>query len=132
MNTDTDKIQRFCSVFQIPDFMKPWVDRFFEKPEIDLVLMLADHPMRPEEIADRRGETDKTARMANVRSFLERAYKRGIINRRKDGCYESADLHTRYDIWAMFEGWGDIPHRGGNDVGRLRCGYTGRFSYDRE
>jgi ferredoxin len=109
MNTDTDNIQRFCSVFEIPDYMKPWLDRFFEKPEIDLVLMLADRPMRPEEIADRSGETDKTARMANVRSFLERAYKRGIINRRKDGCYESADLHTRYDIWAMFEGWGDIP-----------------------
>ena len=77
MNTDTDKIQRFCSVFEIPGFMKPWVDRFFEKPEIDLVLMLADRPMKLEEIADRSGETDKTARMANARSFLERAYKQG-------------------------------------------------------
>ena len=109
MNQSNDHIQRFCNVFGIPDFMKPWLDRFFEKPEIDLVLMLADRPMKPEEIEDRTRETHKAERIVNVRSFLERAYKRGIINRRKDGRYEPADLHTRYDVWAMFEGWKDIP-----------------------
>jgi hypothetical protein len=57
------------------------LDRFFDKPEIDLVLMLADRPTGPEEIADRIRETDKTELKANVRSFLDRAYKRGIINR---------------------------------------------------
>ncbi len=81
MDHNKDHIQRFCRVFEIPDFMKPWLDRFFDKPEIDLVLMLADRPTGPEEIADRIRETDKTELKANVRSFLDRAYKRGIINR---------------------------------------------------
>jgi ferredoxin len=104
MNTDTDNIRRFCDVFKIPEFMKPWLDRFFEQPEIDLVLMLADRPMNPEEVEDRNRGNYKTERIATVGSFLERAYKRGVINRRKDGRYEPADLHTRYDVWAMFEG----------------------------
>ncbi len=109
MNTDTDNIRRFCDVFKIPEFMKPWLDQFFEKPEIDLVLMLADGPMDLEEVEDRNRGNYKTEGIAKVGSFLERAYKRGIINRRKDGRYEPADFHTRYDVWAMFEGWKDIP-----------------------
>ena len=109
MNHSNDHIQRFCGVFKIPEFIIPWLDRFFDKPEIDLVLMLTDRPMGPEEIADRIRQTHKTELTANARSFLERAYKRGIINRRKDGRYEPADFHTRLDVWAMFEGWKDIP-----------------------
>jgi Pyruvate/2-oxoacid:ferredoxin oxidoreductase delta subunit len=109
MNHSNDQIQGFCRIFKIPDFMRPWLDRFFEKSEIDLVLMLADHPMEAEEIAKKISGTAGTDEKENLPSFLERAYMRGIINRRKDGRYEPADLHTRYDVWAMFEGWKDIP-----------------------
>ncbi len=130
MNTDTDKIQRFCRVFKIPGFIKPWLDRFFDKPEIDLVLMLADRPMGPEEIADRIRETHKTKLKANGRSFLERAYKRGIINRREDGRYEPADLHTRYDVWAMFEGWKDIPEAIREQLNACEMEYSERHYQD--
>ncbi|MCK5417875.1 MAG: 4Fe-4S binding protein [Desulfobacterales bacterium] len=130
MNHSSDHIQRFCHIFQIPDFMKPWLDRFFDKPEIDLVLMLADRPMGPEEIADRICETDKTELKANVRSFLDRAYKRGIINRRKDGRYEPADLHTRYDVWAMFEGWKDIPEAIREQLNASELKYSERHYQD--
>jgi Pyruvate/2-oxoacid:ferredoxin oxidoreductase delta subunit len=130
MNQGNDHIQRFCNIFEIPDFMKPWLDLFFEKPEIDLVLMLADRPMGPEDIADRSHETHKTEGMANVRSFLERAYKRGIINRRKDGCYEPADLHTRYDVWAMFESWKDIPETIREQLNAGELEYSARHYQD--
>ena len=109
MNHTNDHIQRFCRIFEIPDFMKPWLDQFFEKPEIDLVLMLADHPMAAEEIAKKISATAGTDVKEIPPSFLERSYKRGIINQRRDGRYEPADLHTRYDVWSMFEGWRDIP-----------------------
>jgi Pyruvate/2-oxoacid:ferredoxin oxidoreductase delta subunit len=109
MNTDTDNIRRFCDVFKIPGFMKPWLDRFFDTPEIDLVLMLSVHPMDSEEIAQKITGPDKAETKKDLPFFLERAYKRGIINQRSDGRYEPADLHTRYDVWAMFEGWKDIP-----------------------
>ncbi|MGD8302596.1 MAG: 4Fe-4S binding protein [Desulfobacterales bacterium] len=109
MCTDTDKIQRFCQIFKIPDFLIPWLDRFFEDREIDLVLTIGDQPMATEEIAERIWETIRTDREEKLSSFLERSYKRGIINRCSDGRFEPADLHTRYDVWAMFEGWNDIP-----------------------
>jgi Pyruvate/2-oxoacid:ferredoxin oxidoreductase delta subunit len=126
MNIDNDNIQRFCSVFQIPGFIKPWLDRFFEKSEIDLVLILADRPMGPEEIADRIRETQKTEPMTDVQSFLERAYKRGIINLNKDDRYEPADLHTRYDVWAMFEGWKDIPEAVREQLNAVELTYSER------
>ena len=109
MNTDTNKIEVFCRVFGIPDFMKPWLDRFFEKPEIDLVLMLAGHPMSAEEITEKISLITGMEKPQNLPPFLERCYKRGVIDRRGDGRYEPADLHTRYDVWAMFESWKDIP-----------------------
>ena len=109
MKHSNNHIQRFCNIFEIPSFMKPCLDLFFEKPEIDLVLMLADRPMSPKEIEDQSRERHTTKGLVNIRSFLERAYKRGIINRRKDGRYEPANLHTRYDVWSMFEGWKEIP-----------------------
>ncbi len=109
MSTQKDKIQRFCRVLKIPDFLKPWLDRFFENPEIDLVLTLEDNPLTAAEMAERIRGTTGTDITVNTSSFLERSWKRGIINQRSDGRYEPADLHTRYDVWAMFEGWKDIP-----------------------
>jgi Pyruvate/2-oxoacid:ferredoxin oxidoreductase delta subunit len=109
MTTVTDKIRRFCRVFKIPDFLKPWLDRFFEIPEIDLVLTLAEHPRAAEEIVERISGATEVDLKHDLSSFLKRSYKRGIINQRSDGRYEPADFRTRYDVWAMFEGWKDIP-----------------------
>jgi ferredoxin len=105
----TAKLQNFLSVFEIPDFIEPWIDRFFEEIEIELVIRLADQPLD-------RNEINKTFRFA-IKSdssdansdFATRAYRKGIINRRDDGRFEPADFHARFDKWAMFEGWQDIP-----------------------
>ncbi len=105
----TTKFQNFLSVFEIPDFIRPWIDRFLEDIEIELVIRLADQPLA-------RNEINRTFRSA-VKSdspdadydIVTRAYQKGIINRRDDGRYEPADFHTRFDKWAMFEGWQDIP-----------------------
>jgi hypothetical protein len=39
-----------------------------------------------------------------------RAYRKGIINLLDDNRFEPADFHARFDKWAMFEGWKDIPN----------------------
>ena len=46
----TDKFQDFLRVFEIPDFVKPWIDRFFEEIEIDLVMLLANRSLTRNEI----------------------------------------------------------------------------------
>lgn len=104
-----NRLQRLAAAFGIPGFLVPWVDRFFEPDEIELVLLLADCARPPAEIAGQLGGEKSGRRPQAVESFLNRALKRGIVNRLDDGRYEPADFHARYEIWALFEGWQDIP-----------------------
>ena len=46
----TIKLQNFLNVFEIPDFLKPWIDRFFEDIEIELIMRLANRPLTRKEI----------------------------------------------------------------------------------
>jgi len=102
----TEKLQNFFCVFEIPDFIKPWIDRFFEEIEIDLVMHLVNQPLTLMEI-----NRTFSSRLKSDAGFdlAMRAYQKGIINRRDDNCFEPADFHARFDKWAMFEGWEDIP-----------------------
>ena len=104
-----DKLHRFLRVFEIPPFVKPWIDRFFEEIEIDLVMRLAKGPLSREEI-NMAFLSRFTPDSSDANSDLTiRAYRKGIINLRDDKCFEPADFHARFDKWAMFEGWKDIP-----------------------
>ena len=105
----TAKLQNFLSVFEIPDFIKPWIDRFFEDIEIELVIRLADQPLARNEINRTFRSAIKSDPSDADSDFATRAYRKGIINRRDDGRFEPADFHARFDKWAMFEGWQDIP-----------------------
>ena len=41
--------------------------------------------------------------------FLERALKRGVIKFLDDQLLAPEDFHVRFDFWALFEGWKDLP-----------------------
>jgi Pyruvate/2-oxoacid:ferredoxin oxidoreductase delta subunit len=81
-----------------PGFILPWLDRFYDEDEAQLVLAAAagDISAGGPAIAD-----------DHVR--LERAYRRAVLDRDETGAYAPADLHTRLEFWAMFEGWKDVP-----------------------
>ena len=105
----TDKLQGFLRVFEIPEFVKPWTDRFFEEIEIDLVMRLANRPLSRKEI-NRAFLSRFIPDPLDANSDLTtRAYRKGIINWRDDNRFEPADFHARFDKWVMFEGWKDIP-----------------------
>lgn len=102
-----------CQAFGIPNVIEAWLDRFFEPEEFDLILALAAGPLSCNELWTKlvppthtKGDSFKTP---IVETFLERAYKWGIINYGVDGTLELADFHARFEIWALFEGWKDIP-----------------------
>ena len=104
-----EKLQDFWRVFEMPDFIKPWIDRFFEDIEIELVVRLADKPLAGNEI-NRAFQSGLKPDPSDANSDLTaRAFRKGIINRSDDGRFEPADFHARFDKWAMFEGWKDIP-----------------------
>ena len=76
-----------------PDFVLPWLDRFYDGDDIGVLLAAAD-----------------PAGLASVEpERLERALRRGVLDRDKAGAHTPASFADRLDIRAMFEGLSDIP-----------------------
>jgi ferredoxin len=86
----------------LPALLAPWADRFYEPLELDLACVLADGPLP---------EADVLRRMPGLTAAgLARAARRGVVDLADGGDQVSfADFHTRFEIWAMFEGWRDVP-----------------------
>jgi ferredoxin len=109
----TARDKALVSAFGMPAFLAPWADRFFEPLELRLVDALAAGPLTAAELL---------ARVSGLApGDLVRAHRRGIVDLEGDdqsgapraaeagAIVTLADFHARFDIWAMFEGWKDIP-----------------------
>jgi Pyruvate/2-oxoacid:ferredoxin oxidoreductase delta subunit len=101
--------QALMRLFDMPPFLEPWFDRFFEDIEIELVLLLKKKPMDREETLQVLSSRHQTIPRDADSDLVTRAFRKGIINRRADDRFEPADFHARFDKWSMFEGWKDIP-----------------------
>jgi len=88
----TQKLRDLGGATGAPDFVIPWLDRLYDHDDVELVLAAA---------AGGLADVDPER--------LERAYRRAILDRDDAGVYTPADLHTRLESWAMFEGWKDVP-----------------------
>ena len=103
-----EQIEAFCTIVKVPDFMLPWLSRFFEPREIVFVLEL--NQQRSANMgAQNYSEWIQKNEPNWPDEFLTRCYRRGVISLDCDGHYVPADFHTRYEFWALFEGWQDLP-----------------------
>jgi Pyruvate/2-oxoacid:ferredoxin oxidoreductase delta subunit len=87
-----------------PDFVVPWLDRIYDEDDVELIIAAV--------AAGGGAETagEGTAALAAFGAErLERAVRRAILDRHASGVHTVADLHARLEIWAMFEGWKDVP-----------------------
>ena len=109
MQFSENNMERFREVFDVPGFIEPWLDRFFTNEEIVLVLLLADEPLRIGEIAERWAGAERYRDLGNLQEFLDRSSKRGLVTRCEQNRFQAADFHERFDSWALFEGWMDLP-----------------------
>ena len=98
-NSHLEKISRAVSA---PEFILPWLDRFYEPIEIRLLNRF------PHTSTD--ADTLKKA-LDIGRDTLDRCVLRGVLSKDRDGRLSPAGFHTRYDIWAVFEGFKDIPDK---------------------
>ena len=89
--------------FRVPAFLLPWADRFFEAGDLALIAALADGPLAAADVL--QGVPGLT------HAGLERAHRRGIVDLTADrsDAVTLADFHARYEVWAIFEGWKDVP-----------------------
>jgi Pyruvate/2-oxoacid:ferredoxin oxidoreductase delta subunit len=88
-----------------PGFILPWLDRFYDEADTELVLAAA------EAAGDGAGKAgDGGASLSGFAAArLERAVRRAVLDLDEHGAYAPTDFHARLEIWAMFEGWKDVP-----------------------
>ena len=96
-------IKKLSEIVDAPEFMVPWLDRFYESAEMALLMELPRHWITLDRIEKRLTPNGDASR------FIRRAWKRGVLERDDQGRYRPADFHTRYDLWAVFEGFKDLP-----------------------
>lgn len=102
-------IDRFRRVFHVPDFIEPWLDRFFSRDEMVLVMIVAPKPLSIDGIAELWTGTECYRDPDCLQDFVENSIKRGIVQRCGKDRIQPADFHERFDSWALFEGWMDLP-----------------------
>ena len=99
----TDNIMNaLLEICGIPTFIEPWLSRFYTKTETDLLQALSGKAMTAHEIKTRLGSE-------YTREFIQRAWKRGVLRKTDDGRVAPAEFHIRFESWALFEGWQDLP-----------------------
>lgn len=106
--TDSDLISKdmIFTAFGIPAFLEPWLDRFFEPGDLCLIPEMADLCVNPEILEARI--VSCYGNEIPAREQARRLFRRGILDR-EAGEYRLADFHARFEIWALFEGWKDVP-----------------------
>lgn len=95
----TPELRALAEAVGAPDFILPWLDRFYDGGDADLVLATGG--------AGDDGSGNGLDRFGKTR--LDRAVRRGVLDRDEEGGHAPADFHARLEIWAMFEGWKDVP-----------------------
>jgi len=103
------QLQKIAKIFTIPEFLLPWIDRFIEPLEAQIILYLKDKTLNAVDIQTWLRNHPEFDKLNGVASFLQRSCKRGILQNLSKDCYKLADFHIRYDRWALFEGWKDVP-----------------------
>ncbi len=87
-----------------PDFILPWLDRVYDEDDAELILAAAGRSAH---------DAGGTVTAGDLEHFsaarLGRAVRRAVLDRDEAGAYAPADFHARLEIWAMFEGWKDVP-----------------------
>ena len=93
----------------IPKFLIPWIDRFYEPLEIDLLRILSTKPLEKDHILELLGKKQSLKDFKNFDRFLKRAWQRGVVKFLDDSRIAPEDFHIRLDYWVLFEGWKDLP-----------------------
>ena len=103
MNVGLDRWTRLAVVVDAPEFILPWLDRFYDADDVELLLALADGPRTAGDLASALGVGED-----ELAPHLDRAYRRYIVDLTDEGVSAALFL-DRSALWAQFEGWKDVP-----------------------
>ena len=105
-DSTTAPLQLVARAVGAPEFVLPYLDRFYEPAETALVAALAAAPLG---MIALRSLVAPNIALGEFRDFLERAFRRSVLERAPRGRYAAASFHDRFVVWIFFEGWLDLP-----------------------
>jgi len=94
---------RVAEIVRAPDFVIPWLDRFYDPADADLVAALGDGPRTSSALAVALGLAED-----DLRPLLTRAHRRYVVDLTDDDVAASS-FADRSALWAQLEGWKDVP-----------------------
>lgn len=103
MNLPIATWQRVAANVGAPEFVLPWLDRFYDDEDAALLLALGDGPRTESDLAVALGLPGD-----DVRSLVGRAYRRYVVDL-ADDTVSASSFADRSALWAQFEGWKDVP-----------------------
>ncbi len=103
MPDHADRLARVAAAVGAPDCVRPWLDRFYDTDDVELVVALA---------RGRRSVAGVAAALGlgvdELHPRLERAHRRHVVDLTAEGV-AAASFLDRCALWAQFEGWKDVP-----------------------
>jgi len=81
----------------IPEFLIPWLDRFYDPFEIELLQVLENKPIGKNHLIKLLGKNKTSEDQYDFDYFLERAWQRGTIKFFDDQTIAQEDFHVGFD-----------------------------------
>lgn len=101
--------QSFLKRCGIPEFLSSRLDRFYTQRELTLIQLLGNQSLTLNQLEASLTSWSPPLSRSQLEELLTSAYQRCVIKRTSDNRYQVEDFHRRYEHWALFEGWKDIP-----------------------
>jgi ferredoxin len=99
----SDTWDRLADLVGAPDFIRPWLDRFYDPEDATLILAVGDGPRTQSDLAVAMGTT-----VDDLQPALRRAHRRYVFDA-ADDTVAAASFADRSALWAQLEGWKDVP-----------------------
>jgi ferredoxin len=98
-----DTRTRLAAIVGAPDFVLPWLDRFYDEDDVELALAVGDGARTVSELAAALAVAED-----DLRPRLARAHRRSVVEVTGERA-GPASFADRSGLWAQFEGWKDVP-----------------------
>lgn len=94
---------------RMPAFAAEWVRRFYEPADLEMLDLCAAGGLTEKDLCERLVTAAVAPDPEAALALIQRAVVRGVLSDTSGNGIQPSDFHVRFDYWALFEGWQDIP-----------------------
>lgn len=94
---------------RMPAFAAPWVRRFYDPDDMKLLALCGDAGAGEAVLCHRMVAAKVAPDPGGALDMIRRAVVRGVLSDTSGDVVQPAEFHVRFDYWALFEGWRELP-----------------------